>query len=139
MKNKLKERLKELREEKGLTQTQLAKETNISQAGIAKWETGDRTPSMDQLIILANFFDCSIDYLVGRIDYQKIMKIFAERLKLLQKDANLSAKQLGDILGVSDSTIIRWENDEISPSIEYLPKLVKYFDYPAGYFVGTED
>lgn len=60
-----KERLKELRYENGLTQTKLASETGISQAGIAKWETGDRTPSMDALICLAKYFKCSIDYLVG--------------------------------------------------------------------------
>ena len=60
-----KERLKNIRQEQGLTQFDLAKQTGISQAGIAKWETGDRTPSMDCLIVLAKFFKCSIDYLVG--------------------------------------------------------------------------
>ena len=63
-----KERLKELRLEKGLTQTELANKTKISQAGIAKWETGDRTPNMEYLIILAKFFGCSADYLLGLED-----------------------------------------------------------------------
>lgn len=62
------ERLKELRIEHGLTQTQLAKETGISQAGIAKWETGDRTPSMECIIILAKYFGCTTDYLLGLED-----------------------------------------------------------------------
>ena len=63
--NKFSERLKEIRIEKGLSQTVLSAKTGISQAAIAKWETGDRTPSMDCLIILAKFFQVSIDYLVG--------------------------------------------------------------------------
>lgn len=63
-----KDRLKSLRTELGLTQIDLAKQTGISQAGIAKWETGDRTPSMDCLISLAKFFKCTIDYLVGIVD-----------------------------------------------------------------------
>lgn len=67
------------------------------------------------------------------------MKIFGERLRELRKEKHLTAKQLGEILGVSDSTIIRWENDLISPSIDYLPILVNYFNLPAGYFIGTED
>ena len=66
--NKFSERLKELRLEKNLTQTELAQETGISQAGIAKWETGDRNPSVDCLIILAKFFGVTIDYLVGLED-----------------------------------------------------------------------
>lgn len=66
--NKFSERLKELRLEKGLTQVQLAKESGISQAGIAKWETGDRSPSVDCLIALAKYFKVSIDYLVGLED-----------------------------------------------------------------------
>lgn len=63
-----KERLKELRLEKGLTQIELAKKTKIGQAGIAKWETGDRTPNMEYLIVLAKFFGCSADYLLGLED-----------------------------------------------------------------------
>ena len=67
-KTKFCERLKELRLELNLTQTELSKQTGISQAGIAKWETGDRTPNLECLIILAKYFKCSIDYLVGLID-----------------------------------------------------------------------
>ena len=66
--NKFSERFKELRLEKGLTQVRLAKESGISQAGIAKWETGDRSPSVDCLIALAKYFKVSIDYLVGLED-----------------------------------------------------------------------
>lgn len=66
--NKFSERLKDLRIDKNLSQTALSKQTGISQAAIAKWETGDRTPSMDCLIILAKFFKVTIDYLVGLED-----------------------------------------------------------------------
>ena len=63
--NKFSERLKELREEKGLTQKLLGKATGISQAGIAKWETGDRSPNIEAIISLAKFFGVTTDYLVG--------------------------------------------------------------------------
>jgi len=66
--NKFAQRLKELREEQGLTQSQLGAKTGISQAGIAKWETGDRSPSIDSIIALANFFNCTADYLIGIVD-----------------------------------------------------------------------
>ena len=62
------DRLKEIRMESNLTQTELSKKTGISQAAIAKWESKDRTPSMDCLIILAKFFKVSTDYLLGLED-----------------------------------------------------------------------
>lgn len=68
MKNKFAERLKELREEKGLSQAQLAAAVNnlITQSAIGHWELGKRTPNLDAVIILADFFGVSIDYLAGR-------------------------------------------------------------------------
>ncbi|MCL2374999.1 MAG: helix-turn-helix domain-containing protein [Firmicutes bacterium] len=60
-----KERLVELRIEKGLTQRQLAKEISIHHAVIGNWETGKYSPSIDSLAIIANFFNVSADYLIG--------------------------------------------------------------------------
>ena len=59
------ERLKELRIDKNLTQTQLSKETGLSQACIAKLENGSRAPSVDTIIALAKFFKVTTDYLLG--------------------------------------------------------------------------
>lgn len=67
--SKFQERLKEIRLDHNLTQTELAKQTGLSQAAIAKWEKGERTPNVECLIILALFFKCSIDCLVGLENY----------------------------------------------------------------------
>lgn len=63
-----KERLKELRLEKGVTQIQIAKIVNMSKMAISHWEKGNSEPSIDQLKILATYFDVSIDYLTGFLD-----------------------------------------------------------------------
>ncbi|MBQ7880300.1 MAG: helix-turn-helix transcriptional regulator [Clostridia bacterium] len=68
MENKFKDRLKGLRIENNLTQEKLSAETHISQAAIAKWENGVRTPSMECLIILVKYFKVSADYLLGLED-----------------------------------------------------------------------
>lgn len=68
MESLFKDRLKELRLEKTLSQEKLSKETGISQTAIARWENGERNPSMECLIILAKYFCVSIDYLVGLVD-----------------------------------------------------------------------
>ncbi len=63
-----KERLKELRIEKGLTQTQLAKELRVNQRTISNWEVGERQPTLDTLEVIAKYFNVSYDYLLGLTD-----------------------------------------------------------------------
>ena len=63
------ERLKELRIERNLNQSALARETGICQSCIARWEADDRDPTIHGLIALAKFFGCSIDFLVGLEEY----------------------------------------------------------------------
>ena len=64
----LKNNLKKLRKEKGLTQIALQMQTGIEQALISKYENGERIPPTETLIILADFFNTNIDYLLGRTD-----------------------------------------------------------------------
>ena len=61
-------RLKELREEKELSQAQLAKKVNIKQANISRWENKIQDPSIDYIIALAEFFGVTTDYLLGVTD-----------------------------------------------------------------------
>ena len=56
--------LKQLRKDKGLTQTQFASEFNISAGTIAMWETGKRMPDTETLKRIAKCFDVSLDYLL---------------------------------------------------------------------------
>ncbi len=60
------ERIKELREERKLTMSQLAKELGIRQSTISRWERGERLPNLDAIIALAKFF--KVSYLCGLED-----------------------------------------------------------------------
>lgn len=62
------ERLADLRKANSVTQKQLATETGISEIGIRSYEGRRRQPTADKLIALADFFNVSLDYLVGRSD-----------------------------------------------------------------------
>lgn len=59
-------RLKELRSQKGLSQVALAEKLQVSKSIIGAYETGDRKPSYEILELLADFFNVSIDYLTGK-------------------------------------------------------------------------
>lgn len=62
------ERLKLLRLEADLTQTELAKQIKISQPSYSDWEKGVSKPSAENINKLAKFFNVSIDYLLGNTD-----------------------------------------------------------------------
>lgn len=64
-KNSFKDNLKELRLEQNLGQVELAKAIGVSKGVISLWENGLREPNMYSLIILAKFFNVTIDELVG--------------------------------------------------------------------------
>lgn len=66
------ERIKNLREDHDLTQTKIADALNISQRAYSHYESGDRKIPLDILIVLADYYDCSIDYLLGRTDKKEV-------------------------------------------------------------------
>lgn len=66
--SKFGERLKKLREEKNILSKDLASIINVEPSTITNWEKGNRSPKEDMLIRIADYFDCSIDYLLGRTD-----------------------------------------------------------------------
>ncbi|MBQ7044046.1 MAG: helix-turn-helix transcriptional regulator [Clostridia bacterium] len=67
-------RLKELRKSRGITQIALQMQTGIEQALISKFESGERIPPTETLIILADFYNVSIDYILCRTDNPEINK-----------------------------------------------------------------
>lgn len=57
-------KLKELRNERSLTQEQLAQILNVSKTTICQWETFKQEPSLNTLVAIAYYFDVSVDYLL---------------------------------------------------------------------------
>ena len=63
------ERLIEQRKLNGLTQRQIAEYLQIAQPSYIRYENGSAEPSLQNLVKLADYFDVSVDYLLGRIEY----------------------------------------------------------------------
>ena len=83
--NKLAERLKELRRAKGITQREMARHFRLSDVGYGAWERGDTEPSIDNVIRLCQFFGCTSDSLIG-LDQPKAI-IDASEVKAKSKEA----------------------------------------------------
>ena len=85
------ERLKKLREAKGLTQLRLAMELNVSQETISGYEIGKAVPPAEMLVKLADALDSSVDYILGRTDIKSTLRASelneqeAEMLSILRK------------------------------------------------------
>lgn len=68
------ERLKKLRLEKSIKQIDLAQSVDMSLRAYQYYENGNREPTLSKLVAIADFFDVSIDYLVGRTDNPRLNK-----------------------------------------------------------------
>lgn len=62
------ERLKQLRKSRGISQKSLAEAIGMSETGIQNYELQVRTPSAETVVLIADYFDVTLDYLMGRSD-----------------------------------------------------------------------
>jgi transcriptional regulator with XRE-family HTH domain len=62
------QRLNKLRQKKNISHEKLANELGLTRTTISHWENGIRLPSLETAAALADYFDVSLDYLVGRSD-----------------------------------------------------------------------
>jgi transcriptional regulator with XRE-family HTH domain len=76
-------RLKQLRLEKELTLEQVAKALSTTKVSISRYENSAREPKSDTLIQLANYFDVSIDYLLGKTDERKSIANYEQDVHLI--------------------------------------------------------
>ena len=68
------QRIQDLRTDADLSQKQLSEILHISQRSYSHYETGSRNIPVEMLIRLANYYDISVDYLVGRTDKKEMNK-----------------------------------------------------------------
>lgn len=87
--------LKQLRKDKKVTQTELGNYCGYSHVAVVKWENGQREPSIETLIKIADFFDVTLDYLLGRIEPMPLTPLQKE---LSKKIRSLSDSQIEFLL-----------------------------------------
>ena len=96
-------RIKELREEKQISQKKLAEIIGTSQRNIGRWENEENEPSYLQIVKLADFFECSIDYLVGRED--DFDNVVATTSNLTERESRL-LKAFGTLSALEQDKLI---------------------------------
>lgn len=106
MKLRLHENIKKLRKEKGLTQERLAEILDVSIGAVSKWESASNTPDIETIAILADFFDVSIDALLGYDISSKKIKDIVDQIYALS-----GMHKFDEALTVSRDALTRYPHD----------------------------
>ncbi|HBG3257132.1 TPA: helix-turn-helix transcriptional regulator, partial [Clostridioides difficile] len=116
---------------KKITQQELATILNINKSSISRYEKDQQIPEIKLLETIADYFDISLDYLLGRSDI-----MFGERLKELRLKSKLKQSELGEKIGVSASIIGMYEQGRRFADQSTLIKLAEYFNVTTDYLLG---
>ena len=139
----LTERLKNLRNTKKLTQKQVAEYFSLNIRTYSRYESGEIEPPISSISKLADYFEVSIDYLVGRSDNPGVEYLtrtkFVERLEALRIEKSISQKAVAEYLGIPERAYQLYEYDKREPSQDDLIKLADYFDVSTDYLLGRSD
>lgn len=86
-------RFKDLRQDKDLYQIDIAKLLNISQAAYSRYELGTSEPSLQAIITLADFYNVSLDYLLGRTKAKE--EVNAKEKEVIKNAITIIEKMIG--------------------------------------------
>lgn len=88
------ERISELREKRQLTQEELAKQLSISRASLSHYEKNRRVPDYEVLLKIADFFNVTVDYLIGRTDDPSPADVVEDHVNLFEESLELSDEKI---------------------------------------------
>lgn len=136
------ERLSELIFDKNLTTEQLSKAVGISAGSISQWRTGKQNISLSNALKLADYFSCSIEFLIGRtgdkLNYvPREYPPFYERLLQVMKERGKSRYRIVKETKLSDGNFYSWKRGG-DPFLQSVIDLADYFGYTIDYFIGRE-
>ena len=120
------------------------KATNVSPNSIYAWLRNEKIPTLKSLVLLADYFECSVEYLCGRVELDTFVRsanpsTFSERLRLLMKKNGVSQRILNADTKISTSSIHHFLTGTSKPLLDNLIKLSVYFDCSIDYLIGRED
>lgn len=139
---KFSERLNELITEFNLTPNDLVEKLNLENLStIYVWKSGKSLPRIESLISMANYFNCSIDYLLGRTDnFEKFVCEniipFDIQLNKILKEKNITKYKLMKNCNFTKGHLNSWFNLKSYPSPSNAIKLADYLGVSVDYLLG---
>ena len=139
-------RMKEIREEAGLKQKDVAKILGVSKGSYSMWECGSDTIPLRRLNQFCNYFDVSIDYVVGFNDKKKYanakpnikIKVTGENLKKIRLKKDFTQVKMAEELNINQPTWNRYENSKTLILTIVLVELAKKYHYSIDKILGKD-
>ena len=97
MKNELPANIRAFRKERGLTQEQLAEVFGVTVGAVHKWEAGLSTPDISLILEMADFFDTSLDVLIGFEARDNRISVLAERLRKPSRNIPITSPSCSNV------------------------------------------
>lgn len=134
------ERLDELMGEKGLTNVKLGEAIGLSASIIARWKRKKTSIRSENLVKLAAFFDCSLDFMAGRTAYvghapEKKTADFKDVIKRLTDDNSIV--KVSENTGISRVQFYAWFKG-VPPKLQSLLILAEYYNQTIDFLLGYE-
>lgn len=141
--SKFAETLEELIFEHELTAKALAEALGYEPSTITRYLRGERVPTVENLITIADYFHCSIDFLIGRSETNTAINSkqcppFKDQIELLLKHFKCSSYKIYNKTGIAKSRYYDWKNGKRAPTIDNIIKLAEIFDCSTDFILGRE-
>lgn len=140
------DRLKEIREERNLTQKEIAKTLEVDRSTYAGWETGKDTIPLRRLNKLSDYYKISVDYMTGLSDvtssYRVIdldAKVIGQNLKEFRKERNLVQKDIFLFLNTTSSTYSAYETGKVLIKTDFLYSICKNYNASMDELLGKKN
>lgn len=138
------QKLIEIREDFNLKQKDIASVLGITQQSYSLWENGSKIIPLKHLNNLCNYYNLSMDYVIGlsNIKYYNVInkkidkKIIGNRLKLFRKEKNITQEELANILNTTHSTISAYENGKTTILTAFAYEICKKYNISMDYLCG---
>ena len=135
--------LKDLMEEAETTAHKRAAELDTDPSVISKFLRAERLPSAATLVMLADYFNCTTDYILGLSDILdnrtfKSRPPFNEQLTFLLDYFKVTKYGFSKATGISEEAIGRWHSGKFEPTVESLVKIARQYSCSVDFLLGRE-
>ena len=138
------QKLIELREDSSLKQKDIANVLNITQQTYSLWENGTKIIPLKHLNSLCNYYDVSMDYVLGLSNVRQYdivnrvidKKIIGIKLKEFRKKKNITQEELANILNTTHSTICAYESGKTTILTAFAYQICKRYNISMDYLCG---
>ncbi|MDO5568730.1 MAG: helix-turn-helix transcriptional regulator [bacterium] len=128
-------RLKNMREDLELTQKEIAKILDVKRSTYAGWECGKDIIPLRQLNKLSNYYNISIDYLLGfsntkfynPINYEINSMEVSKKLKEIRESLQLTQAEFAEVVGFSQSNCHKYESNKALITTSYISNIAKRY------------